>query len=302
MDQRIISPDTGDLLERLDQLVEIGVALSSERDIDKLLESILVAAKTITNADGGTLYRMQDGRFLKFEIVRNDTLGVAMGGTSGTPIPFYPVSLYDAQGKPVHSMVAAYAVHHDCSVNIADAYTEKGFDFSGTKRFDEKTGYLSKSFLTVPMKNHENEIIGVLQLINASDPNSGAIVPFSAADQRLADAVDLAAFTPTDQRPAESLASQAAVALTNRMLIIQLEELFESFINLMNTAIDEKSPHTGGHWQRVPQLTMMLAEAVNDMGEGPLAAFSMSDKDRYELKIAGLLHDCGKVTTPVHVV
>src|SRR3954463_12502173 len=92
--------ETGDLLERLDQLVEIGVSLSSERDIDKLLESILVAAKSITNADGGTLYRMQDGKSLKFEIMRNDSLGIAMGGTSGVPIPFYPVSLYHPDGRP----------------------------------------------------------------------------------------------------------------------------------------------------------------------------------------------------------
>jgi HD-GYP domain-containing protein (c-di-GMP phosphodiesterase class II) len=278
--------DSGDLLERLDQLVEIGVALSSERDIDKLLESILVAAKSITNADGGTLYRMQEGRSLKFEIVRNDTLGVAMGGTSGMPIPFYPVSLYDAQGKPVHSMVAAYAVHHDCSVNIADAYTEKGFDFSGTKRFDEKTGYRSKSFLTIPIKNHENEIIGVLQLINAKHRGTGTVRPFSEADQRLA----------------ESLASQAAIALTNRLLINHLENLFESFIKVINAAIDDKSPYTGGHCERVPALTMLLAEAVNRCSKGPLRDFHMSDRDRYELKIAGLLHDCGKVTTPVHVV
>jgi HD-GYP domain-containing protein (c-di-GMP phosphodiesterase class II) len=278
--------DSGDLLERLDQLVEIGVALSSERDIDKLLESILVAAKSITNADGGTLYRMQEGRSLKFEIVRNDTLGVVMGGTSGMPIPFYPVSLYDAQGKPVHSMVAAYAVHHDCSVNIADAYTEKGFDFSGTKRFDEKTGYRSKSFLTIPIKNHENEIIGVLQLINAKHRGTSTVRPFSEADQRLA----------------ESLASQAAIALTNRLLINHLENLFESFIKVINAAIDDKSPYTGGHCERVPALTMMLAEAVNRCNNGPLKDFHMTDRDRYELKIAGLLHDCGKVTTPVHVV
>lgn len=201
-------------------------------------------------------------------------------------MPFYPIHLTGKDGKPNHSMVAAYAALTGETVNIPDAYTAEGFDFSGTRNFDKKTGYRSKSFLTVPMKNHENEAIGVLQLINASDPNTGEIVPFS----------------PSDQRLAESLASQAAIALTNRMLIIQLEELFESFINLMNTAIDEKSPYTGGHCQRVPQLTMMLAEAVNDMSEGPLAAFSMNDKDRYELKIAGLLHDCGKVTTPVHVV
>ncbi len=106
----------------------------------------------------------------------------------------------------------------------------------------------------------------------------------------------------SDQRLAESLASQAAVALTNRLLITQLETLFEAFIGMINLAIDEKSPYTGGHCQRVPALTMMLAEAVNDTTDGPLADFTMSDKDRYELKIAGLLHDCGKVTTPVHVV
>jgi HD-GYP domain-containing protein (c-di-GMP phosphodiesterase class II) len=126
----------------------------------------------------------------------------------------------------------------------------------------------------------------VLQLINAVEPRSKDIVAFSASDQSLA----------------ESLASQAAVALTNRLLITQLEQLFESFIQLINTAIDEKSPYTGGHCQRVPTLTMMLAEAVNETRDGPLKDFSMSEKDRYELKIAGLLHDCGKVTTPVHVV
>jgi HD-GYP domain-containing protein (c-di-GMP phosphodiesterase class II) len=286
MDQSITTPNSGDLLQRLDQLVEIGVALSSERDINKLLESILVAAKSITNADGGTLYRMQEARELKFEIVRNDSLGIAMGGTSGVPIPFPPVRLFDEQGAPVHSMVAAYAVHHDCAVNIADAYTEKGFDFSGTKRFDEKTGYRSRSFLTIPIKNHENEIIGVLQLINCKARASGTVKPFSEADQRLA----------------ASLASQAAIALTNRLLIDHLENLFESFIKVINAAIDDKSPYTGGHCERVPALTMMLAEAVNRCNRGPLSDFTMTDRDRYELKIAGLLHDCGKVTTPVHVV
>jgi HD-GYP domain-containing protein (c-di-GMP phosphodiesterase class II) len=200
-------------------------------------------------------------------------------------VPFYPIQLFK-DGKPNHGMVAAYAALTGETVNIPDAYTVDGFDFSGTRAFDSKTGYRSKSFLTVPMRNHENESIGVLQLINATDPRTGEIVPFSASDQRLA----------------ESLASQAAIALTNRMLINQLEQLFESFINLMNSAIDEKSPYTGGHCQRVPVLTMMLAEAVNETTEGPLKDFSMTEKDRYELKIAGLLHDCGKVTTPVHIV
>jgi HD-GYP domain-containing protein (c-di-GMP phosphodiesterase class II) len=275
------------LLRRLEQLNEIGAALSSERDIHRLLEKILLAAKTITHADGGTLYRItEDGRALRFEIVRNDSLGIALGGTSGNPIQFPDLPLQDENGASNNSMVAVYAAVNDKTVNIADAYSEAGFDFSGTRKFDERTGYRSCSFLTVPMKNHEREIIGVLQLINSTQPDSGLVVPFSYADQRLA----------------ESLASQAAIALTNRQLITQLEELFESFINLINLAIDEKSPYTGGHCQRVPALTMMIAEAVNATVEGPLANFEMSASDLYELKIAGLLHDCGKVTTPVHVV
>jgi len=274
-----------DLFRRLTELNEIGIALSREKDIDRLLEAILVAAKQITNADGGTLYR-KHGDVLRFEIMRTDSLGIAMGGTTGKPIPYQAIKLYEDDGRPNNHMVVAYSVLRDQTVNIADAYTEQGFDFSGTKIFDSKTGYRSKSFLTVPMKNHEDEVIGVVQLINAKDRSTGAIVPFSQADQNLA----------------ESLASQAAVALTNQLLIKQLEKLFESFINLINAAIDDKSPYTGGHCQRVPMLTMMLAEAANEASTGALASFKMTDKDRYELKIAGMLHDCGKVTTPVHVV
>jgi HD-GYP domain-containing protein (c-di-GMP phosphodiesterase class II) len=276
-----------DLVQRLEQLHAIGASLSAERDLGRLLETILTAAKSITRADGGTLYRLtEDGAALRFEIVRTSSLKYYLGGTTGQPIPFYPIHLTGKDGKPNHSMVAAYAALTGKTVNIADAYAADGFDLSGTRNFDKKTGYRSKSFLTVPMMNHEREIIGVLQLINAQDPKTGEVVPFSPADQRLA----------------ESLASQAAIALTNRMLINQLEQLFESFIALINTAIDEKSPYTGGHCQRVPALTMLLAEAVNDTRDGPLSDFHMTDKDRYELKIAGLLHDCGKVTTPVHVV
>jgi HD-GYP domain-containing protein (c-di-GMP phosphodiesterase class II) len=276
-----------DLLRRLEQLNQIGVALSKERDITRLLETILVAAKTITHADGGTLYRMTDsGQALRFEILRTDSLDIAMGGSSGKPIDFPNLPLHDERGQPNNHLVAAYAAIHSQTVNIADAYTEANFDFSGTRQFDERSGYRSKSFLAVPMKDHEGDVIGVLQLINALDPQTGEVLSFSAADQSLA----------------ESLASQAAIAITNRNLMAQLEGLFESFIGLINLAIDEKSHYTGGHCQRVPALTMMLAEAVNATKQGPLASFSMDDRDRYELKIAGLLHDCGKVTTPVHVV
>ena len=277
----------GDLLARLDQLNAIGAALSKERDTDALLEGILIAAKNITHADGGTLYRMtEDGSALRFEIMRTNSLDLFLGGTTGRPIDFPPLQMINPDGGFNDVMVATFAAIHDRTINIADAYAEEGFDFSGTRAFDQRTGYRSQSFLTVPMKNHDGEVIGVLQLINAQEPDLGRVVTFSEADQRLV----------------ESLASQAAIALSNRQLIIQLEELFESFIRLINMAIDDKSPYTGGHCNRVPELTMMLAEAVDMTDDGPLASFKMTERDRYELKIAGLLHDCGKISTPVHVV
>ena len=276
------------LLRRLKELNEIGIALSSQRDINSLLETILLAAKRITRADAGTLYLHDpEKRTLSFEILRTDSLGIAMGGTGGSPIRFPPIPLYGKAGEPDHAMVATHAALSGETVNIPDAYAAEGYDFSGTRAFDAKNGYRSTSFLTVPMLNHEAEVIGVLQLINAKDPENGAVVAFSGDDQQLL----------------ESLASQAAVALTNRRLIGQLEALFESLIGLINTAIDEKSPYTGGHCARVPALVMLLAEAAQ---RGGLAAripgVAMSEKQSYELRIAALLHDCGKVSTPVHVV
>src|SRR5437660_12341790 len=186
--------------------------------------------------------------------MRNEAMGIAMGGSTGNPIPFYPVRLYRKDGTPNRQMVAAYTGLTSKTVNIADAYSEEGFDFSGTRNFDKKTAYRSKAFLTVPMKNHESEIIGVLQLINSVDPATSEIGPFSHSDQRLA----------------ESLASQAAIALTNRNLINQLEELFESFIELINTAIDEKSKYTVEHYQRGPSLTMMLAGPRTEQTQDPI--------------------------------
>ncbi len=274
------------LLNRLGELNAIGASLSSERDINRLLESILEAAKKITNADAGTLYLANAaGQMLTFEILHNDSLNIRMGGTSGEPCTFFPIHLYIDE-KPNHAMVVSHAALSGETVNIPDAYVAEGFDFSGTKNFDSKTGYRSRSFLAVPMRNHEHEIIGVLQLINAQDRVSGNVQQFSKDDQQLL----------------ESLASQAAIAITNRRLIQQMEDLFESFISLINTAIDDKSAYTGGHCARVPTLTMMLAEAASRSELGELKDFHLTDKDRYELKIAGLLHDCGKITTPVHVV
>jgi len=275
------------IVQRLDQLTELSVALGRSHDIAGLLERILLAAKNLTGADGGTLYRPSaDRRSLGFHISRNDTLGLRQGGADGEPVDIPGVPLFDAEGRQNLSSVAAYAANRGESVNIDDVYQADGFNFSGMLAFDKHFGYHSQSFLTVPMSNHEGELIGVLQLINAKDPLTGAIRAFSA----------------TDQRFIEALAAQAAVAITNQQLIVQLEELLEALVRLINIGIDEKSPYTGRHCQFVPELTMMLAEAAHNAETGPLAEFRMTEADRKELWMAGLLHDCGKITTPVHVV
>ncbi len=276
---------SGAFTRRIEQLNTIGIALSAERDPVKLLEQILTGAKDITNADGGTIYSMSEDGQLRFEILRSDSLNLWMGGTSGKSIPFGAIPLHLPDGTPNRSSVVACAALNRRTVNIPDAYHAEGFDFSGTRAFDERTGYRSTSFLTVPLRNHEQEVIGVLQLLNARD-EFGTVTPFNETDQRLA----------------ESLASQAATALTKHQLIEGMKNLLESFIRLIATAIDEKSPYTGGHCRRVPELTMMLADATVKTRNGPLAGFVMSEADRYELWIAGWIHDCGKITTPESVM
>ena len=276
-----------DFFVRLEQLNEAGAALSRERHITSLLDQILLAAKSLTRADGGTLYRMsEDRQALRFEILHTDSLGLAMGGNSGHRVELPDLPLLDSAGQPNNNMVAVCAVNKRRTINVADAYTDSTYDFSGTRRFDQLNSYRSKSLLAVPMIDQQGQIIGVLQLINSVHPGTGETQAFSMADQSLV----------------EWLASQAAIALSNRLLLTQLETLFESLITLINTAIEDKSEYTGGHCSRVPELTLMLADAAAQTTQGPLADFTMSEQDRYELKVAGLLHDCGKITTPVHVV
>ncbi len=272
-------------LKLVRKLNEIGIALSSERDSNRLLETILLGVKDLTHADAGTLYSITENNTLKFEILRTDSLDIAMGGTTGIPINFPELPLYKG-GKPNLQMVAAYSVLNDKMINIPDAYEAEGFDFSGTRAFDKKSGYRSKSFLTVPLKNHENEIIGVIQLINATNPVTREIKRFSKEDESLT----------------ESLASQAAIALTNQKLIANLRELFEAFIKTIANAIDDKSPYTGGHCHRVPVLAEMLAKAAGESDMGDLKDFHPTPEEMYEIRIAAWMHDCGKVVTPEYVV
>jgi len=278
------------------RLLDIGTALSAERKLERLLERIVDEARQFTHADAGTLYTVQtDAKtgepVLQFDILQNDsfwnhpTQKARQGGTSGNAITLPPVAMV-RDGKPNVNNVSAYVANTGKVVNIADAYVAEGFDFSGTRKFDQFTGYRTKSMLVSPMRNHENEIIGVLQLINAKAPDSDEVIPFSAQYEGLI----------------QSLASQAAIAITNAKLIHDLQELFESLIRLVASAIDEKSPYTGGHITRVAGLSYKLAEVINEVKEGPYADVHFTPDEMNELRIAAWLHDIGKITTPEYVV
>ena len=268
------------------ELVKIGLGLSSEKNIDRLLERIVREAKHFTNADGGTLYIKDDARqALDFAIVQNDSLGVCMGG-SGEAISWPPVPLRHENNGENHRNVSAHCALTGEPINISDVYDAEGYDFQGTRDFDASTGYRSRSMLVIPLRDHEDEVIGVLQLLNAKDRETGAVVPFPEHEVGMV----------------MSLASQAAIALTKMRLVRGLENLLDAFVRTIGDAIDEKSPYTAGHVYRVANLTEEIALEVNRSTTGRFASVSFSADEMAEIRMAAWLHDVGKITTPEHLM
>jgi HD-GYP domain-containing protein (c-di-GMP phosphodiesterase class II) len=261
---------------RAARLIEIGIALSAETNLERLLERIVSHARELTDADAGTLYIVDDAGLLQFKIIQNDTLGIRQGGAA---LRLDPVAVD-------RSTVSGYVALTGESVNIEDVYASDKFDFTGPKRYDKTTGYRSRSMLVVPMRDHEGNVIGVLQLLNARVPGTGEVVVFPREVEALTTA----------------FASQAAVAITNARLIHEVRQLFDALIRVLAVAVDAKSPYTGNHVQRVAVLNLMLARAINEAGEGPFADVRFTEKELEEVRLAGWLHDVGKVTTPTWVM
>jgi HD-GYP domain-containing protein (c-di-GMP phosphodiesterase class II) len=272
------NPYVEHLIQQISRLAEIGRALSGEYDLNTLLEKICDEVRKFTYADACTLYIAKENQ-LHIRIFQNHTMGIRMGGNTGEEINMPPVTL-------VESNVSAFVALKGTPVNIPDVYDTDLFDFTGPKKFDQETGYHSTSMLVCPMRNHENDIIGVLQLVNALNPDTGEIIPFSP---------DYVSLT-------ESLASQAAVSISNARLINDMEHLFESFVEVMATAIDEKSPITGGHIRRVANLTMVMAEELHKSNKAPYQKVHFTPEKFHELRVASWMHDIGKVTTPVEII
>jgi HD-GYP domain-containing protein (c-di-GMP phosphodiesterase class II) len=262
------------LAEKLKELIrrlnQIGIALSSETHLPTLLELLVREVRRFTRADAGSLYfRMGDQ--LRFQVAQNDTLAARKTALTGAFRP-YPIPLDKTS-------IAGYVAVTGETLNIADVYQlPANVEYHFNPAFDERNEYRSRSMLVLPIGNHDNEIIGVLQLINALDEKGN----LSVFDR---DHVELVA----------SLASQAAVAIQNARLITAIHEVFAALVRYSASAIDARSPHTAGHSRRVATYCLRLAQAVNDETSGPFAAVSFSDKELEELNYAAWLHDIGKI-------
>lgn len=272
-------------INRLARLTRIAISLNAERDYGRLLEMILQGARELTGADGGTLYILGPKNQLNFALMETQSLGLSARQGGPGPVP-EPIPLYDPDGTPNTRLMATRAIFENRIINIPDTYTSRQYNFSGTHAFDRSSGYRSRSMLTLPLKDHRDQIIGALQLINALHSRTGDIIPFSRGHEHLAMA----------------FASLAGTILTQKKLVDGLEELLQGLIRLVATAIDQKSPYTGGHCRRVSELTLMLAETLNDNPGPGLETPALGADDLYELEMAAWLHDCGKISTPEHII
>lgn len=270
--------------QQLQSLLTTAQALSSETNLDTLLELILQHAMHFANADAGTLYRLADNKKeLVFTVVQNSSLDIQMGGTA-QPISWDNLPLYLDNGQPNEQMVANYCALNKQVINIENVYKNQDFNFEGTKKFDLSTGYESHSMLVVPLLNADQELLGVLQLINKTDPSGKRV-----------------AFEKTDEQNTSALASQAAISLTNALLIQELETLFESVIGTMTKAFDEKCSFTSGHVRLVAELSQIIAKGISE-DQTVYKEVSYTSEELHEINIAALLHDVGKIATPEFIM
>jgi len=267
------------LQHQIAELNRIGIALSAERDTQKLLELILRASREITSADAGSLYLVEEvaetEKRLRFKLTQNDSIEV--GFTEFT----MPIN---------RRSIAGYVADTGEVLHLEDAYEippESPFGFN--RRFDEETGYRTKSMLTIPMKNQKGEILGVLQLINCKRSFSTRLASPEVVER------EVGAFDPRVQELALSLASQAAVAYENNVLYENIQTLFEGFVKAAVTAIEQRDPTTSGHSFRVSKLTCGLAEVADKVTTGPYAELTFTREQMKEIRYAALLHDFGKV-------
>jgi HD-GYP domain-containing protein (c-di-GMP phosphodiesterase class II) len=267
--------------KHIQNLTRIGVALSSVTNLDRIFDLILVEAIAFTNADAATIYKVsEDKQQLDFAIVYNKSLNIRMGISHG-PITWKSLPLFDIKGRCCLSHIATNVFHKKRLLCFDDVYKTRDYDISGTKAIDTKNKYRSKSMLTIPLKDHEDEVLGVLQIINAMD-RQGNVIPFKNEHKVMI----------------KSLASQAAIAMSNRKLINDLEILLMQFMKAIAKGIERKSKYSSNHITRVSLLADMIAGKINKDITGTFRNISFSESELKEISMAGLMHDVGKIVTP----
>jgi len=272
-------------IQHIQRLTNIGKALSSETNLDKIFDMILQQAIEFTNADGATIYMVDaERKQLSFEIVYNRTMNIHQGGTK-EKVDWPSIPLYNEEGNPRLNHIVTAVYHTKKSLYFDDVYQTDDYDTSGTRRTDRQRDYRSKSMLTLPLKNHEDDVLGIIQMINAMDKN-GKVNSFNDEHRTMMD----------------SLASQAAIALSNRHLIAELEKLLMQFMHSIAKTIERKSKYSSNHIIRVANLTDMFATKINDATQGPYKDVHFSKEELTELSMAGMMHDVGKIITPEYVM
>jgi HD-GYP domain-containing protein (c-di-GMP phosphodiesterase class II)/ribonuclease BN (tRNA processing enzyme) len=285
----IIHIDTGNIEnsllseEKFEEIMKINLALTSQHNKEKLFEDILTLTRKLTNADAGTLYiKSKDQKDLEFKVVQNDTLNIKINDIKNNSAwPNLPIYLKD---KTINNqMVAVVCSNEKRIINIDDVYKSQIYKFEGTKKFDERNKYYSKSMLVIPLINHEEDVIGVLQLINKK--RNGETINFDKLDEKVI----------------VSLASQSAMALTNMQLISSLEEFINAFVSTIAKAIDAKSPYTSDHIAKVERIALLIAKAIND-DKTIYKDVTYTENDYKQIALAAWIHDIGKISMPEHVL
>lgn len=272
-------------VQHIRRLTKIGVALSSVTDLHQIFDMILEEAIAFTNADGATIYQVsEDKKYLDFEVLFNGTMGLRLGGARG-PVGWPSIPLYDEQGNPRLQNIVTNVFHLKRSLVFEDVYETTEYDISGTRKADADHNYRSRSMLTIPLKNHEDEVLGVIQIINAMDSKH-----------------NVTKFDEEHLTMLNSLASQAAIALSNRNLIEGLESLLMQFMRSIATGIERKSKYSSDHIMRVAQLTDMIAAKINAAEGKVLNGRHFTDEELKELSMAGWMHDVGKIITPEFIM
>jgi len=280
----MIAKKTVDKLhDKLHMLQDIGMSLSRQSNLNELIEELVLKTHSFVNVDGLSLYFVsEDSKYLEFRVIQTKSLDVDMRHTSKN-ISWGKIPLFHPDGSRRKDMVVCECVNNKNIIKIDDVYHCKNYNFTGTKKVDETNNYQSKSMLITPLVDHNGKVMGALQLINRLDDN-GQII----------------SFTDDDEYIIASLASQAAIVLSNKKLIYKLENLFSSFIHIIGNAIDETSEYTGGHVRKVSRLAYLLAKHINEDENGFYRNTHFTSDEFREIEIASWIHDIGKITVPEH--